>query len=177
MAYNSTVGNVVQTVTNTYQSFAAYTNVSTSSQTTITQLTTSITPKFNSSKILILASITYDWTRDNSGCGFVLFRDNQGGTDADLAKGNAHGSNYRVYTDLGSNNNRDQSCMQRTINLIDSPGTSNQIQYQIRLQNASNGGGQNFILNASMHANGNDTNQGDDPKCVSVVTLMELAQA
>jgi len=176
MAYNSTVGNVVQTVTNTYQSFVAYTNVSTSSQTTITQLTTSITPKFSNSKILILASITYDWTRDNSGCGFVIYRDNQGGTDATLTVGNALGNNYRVYTDLGSNNNRDQSCMQRSINLVDSPSTLNQIQYQIRLQNASNGGGQNFILNASMHANGNDGNQGDDPKCVSVVTLMELAQ-
>ena len=176
MAYNSTVGNVVQTVTNTYQGFVAYTNVSTSSQTTITQLTTSITPKFNNSKILILASITFDWTRDNSGCGFIIYRDNQGGTDAELAKGNALGSNYRCYTDLGSNNNRDQSCMQRSINLVDSPSTNNNIQYQIRLQNSSNGSGQNFILNASMHANGNDGNQGDDPKCVSVVTLMELAQ-
>ena len=55
MAYNSTVGNVVQTVTNTYQSFVAYTNVSTSSQTTLTQLSTSITPKFSNSKVLILA--------------------------------------------------------------------------------------------------------------------------
>ena len=176
MAYNSTVGNVVQTVTNTYQSFAAYTNVSTSSQTTLTQLTTSITPKFSNSKILILASITYDWNRDNSGCGFVVYRDNQGGTDAALTVGNANGQNYRVYTDLGANANADQSCMQRTINLVDSPSTNNNIQYQIRLQNSSNGGGRNFILNASQHANGNDSNQSDDPKCVSVVTLMELAQ-
>ena len=60
---------------------------------------------------------------------------------------------------------------------MDSPGTSNQIQYQIRLQNAPNSSGQNFILNASMHANGSATNQSDDPKCVSVVTLMEIAQA
>lgn len=176
MAYNSTVGNVVQTVTNTYQGFVAYTNISTSNQTTITQLTTSITPKFNNSKILILASITFDWTRDNSGCGFIVYRDNQGGTDAELAKGNALGSNYRVYTDLGSNNNQDQTCMQRTINLVDSPSTNNNIQYQIRLQNSNNGSGFNFILNAARHANGNDGNQGDDPKCVSVVTLMELAQ-
>ena len=176
MAYNSTVGNVVQTVTNTYQSFVAYTNVSTSSQTTLTQLTTSITPKFGNSKILILASITYDWNRDNSGCGFIVYRDNQGGTDAELAKGNALSNNYRVYTDLGANANADQSCMQRTINLVDSPSTNNNIQYQIRLQNSSNGGGRNFILNASQHANGNDGNQSDDPKCVSVVTLMELAQ-
>ena len=176
MAYNSKVGNVVQTVTNTYQSFAAYTNVSTSSQTTLTQLTTSITPKFSNSKVLILASITYDWNRDNSGCGFIVYRDNQGGTDAELAKGNALSNNYRVYTDLGANANADQSCMQRTINLVDSPASTNQIQYQIRLQNSSNGGGRNFILNASQHANGNDGNQGDDPKCVSVVTLMELAQ-
>lgn len=176
MAYNSTVGNVVQTVTNTYQSFVAYTNVSTSSQTTITQLTTSITPKFNNSKILILASITYDWNRDNSGCGFVVYRDNQGGTDAALTVGNAYSNNYRVYTDLGANANADQSCMQRTINLVDSPSTNNNIQYQIRLQNSSNGGGRNFILNASQHANGSATNQNDDPKCVSVVTLMELAQ-
>ena len=177
MAYNSTVGNVVQTVTNTYQGFVAYTNVSTSSQTTITQLSTSITPKFSNSKVLVLASITFDWTRDNSGCGFVVYRENTGSSsDAELAKGNALGSNYRVYTDLGSNNNRDQSCMQRSINLVDSPASTNSIQYQIRLQNSSNGSGQNFILNASMHANGNDGNQGDDPKCVSVVTLMELAQ-
>ena len=66
MAYNSTVGNVVQTVTNTYQSFVAYTNLSTNADTTITQLTTSITPKFSNSKVLILASITYDWSRNNS---------------------------------------------------------------------------------------------------------------
>ena len=176
MAYNSTVGNVVQTVTNTYQSFVAYTNLSTNADTTITQLTTSITPKFSNSKVLILASITYDWNRDNSGCGFIVYRDNQGGTDAELAKGNALSNNYRVYTDLGANANADQSCMQRSINLVDSPASTNQIQYQIRLQNSSNGGGRNFILNASQHANGNDGNQGDDPKCVSVVTLMELAQ-
>ena len=177
MAYNSTVGNVVQTVTNTYQGFAAYTNVSTSSQTPLTQLSTSITPKFSNSKVLILASITYDWNRDNSGCGFVVYRENTGSSaDAELAKGNALGSNYRVFRDLGANSNYDQSCMQRTINLVDSPASTNSIQYQIRLQNSSNGGGRNFVLNASQHANGNDSNQSDDPKCVSVVTLMELAQ-
>ena len=176
MAYNSTVGNVVQTVTNTYQSYVAYTNLSQNTDYTITQLTTSITPKFSNSKVLILASITYDWNRNNSGCGFVVFRDNNGGTDAALAVGNALSQNYRVYTDLGANSNYDQSCMQRTINLVDSPASTNSIQYQIRLQNSSNGGGRNFILNASQHANGNDGNQADDPKCVSVVTLMELAQ-
>ena len=176
MAYNSTVGNVVQTVTNTYQSYAAYMNVSTSSQTTITQLSTSITPKFSNSKVLILASITYDWSRNNSGCGLIIYRDNNGGTDATLTVGNANGNNYRVYTDLGANSNYDQSCMQRSINLVDSPASTNSIQYQIRLQNSSNGSGQRFILNAAQYDNGNASAQHDDPKCVSVVTLMELAQ-
>ena len=175
MAYNSTVGNVVQTVTNTYQSFVAYTNLSTNADTTITQLTTSITPKFSNSKVLILASITYDWSRNNSGCGFYIYRDNQGGTDATLTVGNAYSNNFRCYTDLGANSNFDQSCMQRTINLVDSPSTNNNIQYQIRLRN-SNSGGQRFILNASQYADGAANNQSDDPKCVSVVTLMELAQ-
>ena len=57
----------------------------------------------------------------------------------------------------------------------DSPSTNNNIQYQIRLRN-SNSGGQRFILNASQYADGAANNQSDDPKCVSVVTLMELAQ-
>ena len=131
MAYNSTVGNVVQTVTNTYQSYVAYTNLSQNTDYTITQLTTSITPKFSNSKVLILASITYDWSRNNSGCGFFIYRDNQGGTDATLAVGNAYSNNFRCFTDLGANSNYDQSCMQRTINLVDSPASTNQIQYQV----------------------------------------------
>ena len=175
MAYNSTVGNIVQTVTNTYQSYVAYTNLSANSDTTVTQLSTSITPKFSNSKVLILASITYDWSRNNSGCGFFIYRDNNGGTDATLSVGNANGNNFRCFTDLGANSNFDQSCMQRTINLVDSPSSTNSIQYQIRLRN-SNSSTHRFILNAAQYDNGNASSQHDDPKCVSVITLMELAQ-
>ena len=144
-----------------------------STQQTITQtspqdiFSASITPKFSTSKILIIVFLMYDWTRSNSGGGFKLFR---GGSELTDARGDAYGSMYRVAADFGANANQDQSGMTRSIVYLDSPGSTSSIEYRVYAWAISNA---QLTVCGSQYGNGT-TNQSDDGRFISTYTVMEI---
>ena len=175
MAIHSESRNIIQVQTTTYTGFAAF-SMGSGAEAHISSLNTEITPKFSDSKVLILATITYDWNRSNSGGGFRMFRNDlsNNSNDATIGLGNYYSNNYRVFTDFGANANSDQSCMQRTLNFLDAPATTNTLRYQFYGFNVT--GNRKMVINAAQYADGAASGQSDDPKCASQVVLMEVAQ-
>ena len=164
MPVNSPSGNVIQTVQGIRRSpWSA--NIGASN--TQIGLTATITPKFSTSKILIIVFLMYDWTRSNSGGGFKLFR---GGSELTDARGDAYGSMYRVAADFGANANQDQSGMTRSIVYLDSPGSTSSIEYRVYAWAISNA---QLTVCGSQYGNGT-TNQSDDGRFISTYTVMEI---
>ena len=164
MPVNSPSGNVIQTVQGIRRSpWSA--NIGNAN--TQIGLTATITPKFSTSKILIIVFLMYDWTRSNSGGGFKLFR---GGSEITDARGDAYGSMYRVAADFGANANADQSGMTRTIVYLDDPNTTSSTEYRVYGYAA---GTSTLTLCGAQYANGT-TNQSDDGRFISTYTLLEI---
>ena len=109
----------------------------------------------------------YDWTRNNSGGGFKLFR---GGSEITDARGDAYGSMYRVAADFGANANQDQSGMTRTIVYLDDPNTTSSTEYRVYGYAASTA---RLTVCGSQYGNGT-TNQSDDGRFISTYTLLEI---
>ena len=130
-------------------------------------LTATITPKFSTSKILIIVFLMYDWTRNNSGGGFKLFR---GGSEITDARGDAYGSMYRVAADFGANANQDQSGMTRSIVYLDDPNTTSSTEYRVYGYAASTA---TLTVCGAQYGNGT-TNQSDDGRFISTYTLLEI---
>ena len=164
MPVNSPSGNVIQTVQGIRRSpWSA--NIGNAN--TQIGLTATITPKFSTSKILIIVFLMYDWTRSNSGGGFKLFR---GGSELTDARGDAYGSMYRVAADFGANANQDQSGMTRSIVYLDSPGTTSSTEYRVYAWAINNA---QLTVCGSRYGNGT-TNQSDDGRFISTYTVMEI---
>ena len=164
MPVNSPSGNVIQTVQGIRRSpWSA--NIGNAN--TQIGLTATITPKFSTSKILIIVFLMYDWTRSNSGGGFKLFR---GGSELTDARGDAYGAMYRVAADFGANANQDQSGMTRSIVYLDSPGSTSSIEYRVYAWAISNA---QLTVCGSQYGNGT-TNQSDDGRFISTYTVMEI---
>ena len=113
-------GSILQVVTATYSTQVS----STSASYVTTNLTASITPKFSTSKILIIASGTSYIAGPNSiGC-FTLFRGTVAGTDLGGSTGfsDVYGTNSAVMAPLA-------------INYIDSPATTSSVTYTVGMKN------------------------------------------
>tara|TARA_B100001057_G_scaffold496327_1_gene597514 strand:+ start:841 stop:1344 length:504 start_codon:yes stop_codon:yes gene_type:complete len=164
MPVQSPAGNVIQTVQgirrSPWSSSVGSSNVQIG-------LTATITPKFSTSKVLIILFLMYDWTRNNSGGGFKLFR---GGSELTNARGDAYGSMYRVAADFGANANADQSGMTRSIVYLDSPGSTSSIEYRVYAWAASTA---QLTVCGQQYGNGT-TNQSDDGRMISTYTLLEI---
>tara|TARA_Y100001972_G_C7517030_1_gene260991 strand:- start:157 stop:660 length:504 start_codon:yes stop_codon:yes gene_type:complete len=164
MPVQSNSGNVIQTVQGIrrtpWSSNVGSSNVQIG-------LTATITPKFASSKILIILFLMYDWTRNNSGGGFKLFR---GGTEINDARGDGYGAMYRVAADFGANANADQSGMTRTIVYLDDPNTTSTTEYRVYAYAAST---YRLTICGAQYADGT-TNQSDDGRFISTYTLLEI---
>ena len=164
MPVNSPSGNVIQTVQGIRRSpWSA--NIGNSN--TQIGLTATITPKFSTSKVLIILFLMYDWTRSNSGGGFKLFR---GGSEITDARGDAYGNMYRVAADFGANANQDQSGMTRSIVYLDDPNTTSSTEYRVYAWATSNA---QLTVCGSQYGNGT-TNQTDDGRFISTYTLLEI---
>jgi len=164
MPVQSPTGNVIQTVQgirrSPWSSSVGTSNVQIG-------LTATITPKFSSSKILIILFLMYDWTRSNSGGGFKLFR---GGSELTDARGDGYGAMYRVAADFGANANQDQSGMTRTIVYLDDPNTTSSTEYRVYGYAASTA---QLTICGAQYGNGT-TNQSDDGRFISTYTLLEI---
>jgi hypothetical protein len=134
--------------------------------TAISGLSVSITPRFASSKILIMYSVNYDSTRGNSGGGFRIFRN---GSHLTGASGASAGNRYTVNADFGANYNADQSGMHRSGQMLDSPNTTSTLTYALYVYQDSSS--YTTYINRAR----TDGNEGDDGRFASTITVLEIA--
>ena len=159
-------GHVVQVV-NTVKTdvFTASLN---STRVAITGLSASITPRSTSSKILVMPTLFL--SPDVATFQHMyLYRD---GSEVTGARGDAAGNRGRDYGMLYTGVNSDafgQNIVLPTYS--DSPSTTSSTTYQIYVGDPNNSGG-TFYLNRLKR----DDDQVYEPRCISSITLMEIAQ-
>ena len=136
-----------------------------SGNTAITGLSVSITPSATSSKILVMYSVNYDSNRSNSGGGFRIYRN----ASTLLANAAAAGNRYLVNADFGANANQDQSGMHRSFTYLDSPSSTSSLTYQLYIHKFDTS------YYAYINRSQTDANEGDDPRMVSSITVMEVS--
>ena len=126
-----------------------------------------ITPQSSSSRILIVAAISFDTTRQNEGGGWRIKR---GGPNGTLI-GNAAqvGSRYAVHSGFQSNADMDQSSRRTMILHLDHPNTTSSTEYSI-VPYKRESGNMTVYLNRAK----NDPSQADDGRFITTVTLMEF---
>jgi len=160
---NMPTGSVLQVVSTTLNTtFSA--SVGTGSLSgDVTGLTPSITPKFSTSKILVLVNLTGG---TNGGIyNFALFRN---GSQITAASGASAGS--RLLISSSAANGGTGSEEGASFNYLDSPATTSAVTYSVRL-GADTGGTQTLYINRSQ----DDANAGYANRGASTITLMEIA--
>ena len=150
--------NVVQTVKTD-----AFTTTSTS-YTTVTGLSVAITPTSDTSKILVLAQISYAGGALNVGTGF--FKVTRGGTD--IYVGDADASRVQTVFGGSSNADRSQEIDSAFICFLDSPATASSVTYQVEIRRPVTG---NISINRS-NVDGNNAGVG---RGASSITVIEVA--
>lgn len=130
---------------------------------TATGLTVNITPRFSTSKILVMTNMTVGDNTNNVGAAFSIYRNGS-------AVGNSTASTTVNFgTAFVCINNNHAYAVTQTY--LDSPATTNTLTYAIYWQAQT--GGQTVLLNRSSQLNGGtDTYQGG---YTSSITVMEVA--
>ena len=147
-------GHVIQVQQGLYTSNTSFTNTSMAAS----DLTVNITPKFASSKILLLASCQMGYPSQNYGVTMTFLR---GSTN--LASTNRPG--FAHIGDSTGGNQRTYQMLTLTMNFLDSPNTTSQITYSVGFQLD---GGTGYF---------NRNRQGDvGSRGTSVITVQEIAQ-
>tara|TARA_R100001086_G_scaffold238563_1_gene163407 strand:- start:356 stop:967 length:612 start_codon:yes stop_codon:yes gene_type:complete len=169
--YSGAIIQVVQGTTTSASSFSIGTGSFSS-----TLMSATITPKFNTSKILITGVL--NGSSDSQSHGFFIALQ-RGSTD--IGQGDANGSRTRVHSGFaqmlqnsdGNNGggNGAEILGHGSINFLDSPSTTSSTTYNVKVSHNS-GGTQTFLLNRTK----NDGNNSAAPRCSSTLTLMEIAQ-
>ena len=148
----ASAGQVLQVVNATYA-----TQVSNNTQTPAdTGLTATITPKFSTSKILVLvmqSSSAYAQVTARTDVGFCIYLQRNGTT---IFNGSLNPSLYFYSATVGNY----QISGNIPINYLDSPATTSAVTYKT----------QSFCLNAGANTYANSSNQP------STITLLEIAQ-
>lgn len=157
VAYNS----VLQVVSTTKTD--AFSSTTINSWTDVTGLSVSVTPKFSSSKILVIASVTGNfYVVGTSGRGLRLARDTTG-----LAVGDAAGSRTQsTSSDHMSSTEIQQSV---TMQYLDSPSSVSSLTYKVQFFAVT--GGTFYVNRSSGDADANYTQRTS-----STITVMEIAQ-
>jgi hypothetical protein len=128
----------------------------------ITGLAATITPKFASSKIMVFYSVMLG----QQTTGFPMLRLNRAGTAINI--GDAAGSRDRVslmsWSGGGTNYSNTPAGM-----FLDSPNTTSSTVYKLQIRETS---GSTIYVNR----NARDDNADYEPRGVSTITLMEIAQ-
>ena len=135
---------------------------SSTSSSAVNIISVNITPKSNSSKIYIMASV-HASTASSSRAGVGLYKGS-----SPVVRGDASGSRSRVY---GQVQNSDTGIFSSiTMSYLDSPATTSQITYSAKME--PEGGSTVFYINRSAQ----DADSGSRFRGVSAITVMEIAQ-
>ena len=121
----------------------------------ITGFSLSITPKFNTSKIMVLASGYISSQGNNHGVHLFFYRTRSGQSDVEVGK--SYNQKATVQSQTGGT---------FLIQNLDSPATTSEVTYKGRLKTDSGS------YNARIGAGGNG---GEDNIPESVITLMEVS--
>lgn len=129
----------------------------------VTGLSVSITPKFSTSKILILSQITHGFS---SGVGFGHFKIVGGNTASYV--GQASGS--RVQAVFGGYNSANLNVIANSASImyLDSPATTSEIIYKLQVRTATDGA-------VNINRSGADGNDTGNTRGASSITVMEVA--
>ena len=151
----SSPGHVIQTA---QQAYTTATSISSTSY-TATGLSTSITPKFSSSKILVLVNLSAEtYQQGNSSPKFFIqiLRNISGGSETEIAFRRSDS-----YAGVASNGYYSFS-VHGTMNYLDSPSTTNAVTYTVKGKLSSTANSSTFRL--------------QDASSMSTLTLQEIAQ-
>ena len=161
-------GGVIQVVSVTKTDAALVEDIANGSigSSNVSGLDLSITPKFSTSKILLMVSIYVGHEGTVPRFGFIIYKD---GSALTGAIGDTDGSRARV-TGLTNQSGGSSYMAPLTANHLDSPSTTSAITYGIRLFNGSNDT-QKLYINRSHSA----TNTSRFGRPVSSFTAMEVS--
>jgi hypothetical protein len=167
-------GHVIQVVQGVESGAPSYSVGSSSLSSAI--LSVSITPKLSTSKILISGQIT--GSSDSNAHAFWIAI-HRGSTDVGHGQTDGNrkivhsGIAQMLYNGSGGNGagNGTEALGNGSIHFLDSPNTTSEITYNIKLAHNS-GGAQTWHMNRTDA----DGNTADRPRAMSGITLMEIAQ-
>ena len=137
-------------------------------------LSTSITPTKAGSKILVMASVS-SGSQGGTSAGYVfkLYRSIGGGTAVrlDAAGGDSPGNRPGAFITGGQEHGTDWVSKTGANNYLDTPSYSlgQTVEYLIY---AGGAGGSDRVINR----NWRDSNDSDNPRCMSSITIMEILQ-
>ena len=149
-------GGIVQVLSTTKTDFASQSLTGSGNFFDITGMTVSITPKFSTSKIFVMATVAVANNDGNTNTFIQLRRDS-----TDIAKGTAGGTTNGSFF-LKTRDNFSPHNI--TVQFLDSPSTTSAVTYKVRWSGEN---GDVFYLNR----NASNTNEG----MVSTITAMELS--
>jgi hypothetical protein len=138
--------------------------------TDITGLTVTITPKFATSKILILAYVGGS-SQANGGSGAFRFARGGTGVGVGTSAGSRQGAGFRFPN--GSPGDPNISYGGLSMNYLDSPATTSATTYSLQMISQTLGGASTTYVNFSQA----DTNTADSygTRAASTITVMEIA--
>ncbi len=135
---------------------------SSSSFTDITGLTANITPASSSNKVYINLSVQGSQDVNANRVSYQLIRDNTA-----ISVGASAASRSQASSGLSSPHG--DIIASSSVNFLDSPSTTSQITYKVRIANTAGTG------NAFVNRTENDENGSGMPRYASTITLMEIA--
>lgn len=127
-------------------------------------LSVTITPKYNTSKILIMFNVHIVGL--DAGTGLQLFRGSYALAMGDTASNRMRYTAVGVYANTSGDNQYAGGMTSMTI--LDSPATTSATTYKLQGQTLSNG----FRINKTRY----DVDNGNSSRGVSTITVMEVAQ-
>jgi len=135
---------------------------SSSSFTDITGLTANITPASSSNKVYVNLSVQGSQDVEANRVSYQLIRDNTA-----ISVGASAASRSQASSGLSSPHG--DIIASSSVNVLDSPSTTSQITYKVRIANTAGSG------NAFVNRTENDENGSGMPRYASTITLMEIA--
>ena len=132
-------------------------NTTSTSKVDITGMSVSITPKFNTSKILISSHLSYGGNDFNFYCDLLrgstrLFIPSSGNNPCTIALCGITNTTYQIFNS--------------SFQFLDSPTTTSELTYKLQIAVQSSG---EFYLNRSKR------NESADATCCSTITAMEVS--
>lgn len=156
VAYNSVLQVVSTTKTDTFTTTSA-------TYADVTGLSVTITPRFSTSRILLVASITA--TADSTTQGFAQFVRDSTAIGIGDAGGSRVRSTFPIYIQGNAFN-----VYSSNASFFDSPATTSATTYKIQVRRESTSG--TIFINRSP----NDSDSAAGGRFISTITVMEIAQ-